>query len=283
VVGDDGEHPADTERGERRDEPFVELTFFTVHGDAKRLKNPRRNVTATAGGFGHSALDRLAQLVGRARLAFVDRFRDGTGEPTFTVRSKQPSEFVLIRARKELSCGLARCRVHSHVEWRVGAKRKAPASLIKLVRGDAEVHQNPDDVTVADEVRVASYHAAKFGEGRLHDQGPVAEGRKLRSRFSQRRRIAIDPEDSKLGGCAKQRFGVSGAAQGSVDHHASRLAGEQLDDLCRKYRFVKVLLGHPQPFNRDNEREGGGGFPSRCRDCQAARGPRPITLCCSCH
>ena len=71
---------------------------------------------------------------------------------------------------------------------------------------------------------------------------------------------------------------MTGAAQRGVDHDASRLTGEELDDLTLEHGYVKTVRGHPQPFNRRRRARGRRRIPSRLDDCQAARGPRPVLL-----
>jgi len=55
-------------------------------------------------------------------------------------------------------------------------------------------------------------------------------------------RVSIDAKNAKLRRALQERVRVTGAAQRGVDHNASRLTGEEFDDLTFEHRYVKYVL-----------------------------------------
>jgi hypothetical protein len=91
-----------------------------------------------------------------------------------------------------------------------------------------------------------------LAEGRVHDADTTFElGESLRGGGSGIG-VSIDAKNAKLRRALQERVRVTGAAQRGVDHNASRLTGEELDDLTFEHRYVKYVLGHLQPFNRQD-------------------------------
>ena len=151
------------------------------------------------------------------------------------------------------------------------------------MRRDPKVHEHADDLSGRHEVRVGGDNIAEIPECGVDDARPVPERAQTPRRGTAGVGIAVDSQETQLGRHVQDCGGVTAAAQCGVDDHSGGQAGEQLDDFMFEYWYVVVVLGHLQPFNRQDRREGGGGFPSCLDDCQAARGPRQVQLLGSFH
>jgi len=151
------------------------------------------------------------------------------------------------------------------------------------VRRHPQVHQDAHDRVVAEKIGVRVQRVVQLAEGRVHDADATLELSESLRGGGSGIGVSVDAKNAKLWRVGQECEGVTAAAQRGVDDHASGLTGEELDDLTLEHRYVKYVLGHLQPFNRQDGRAGGGGFSTRLDDCQAAHGPRPILLLHSIH
>jgi hypothetical protein len=120
------------------------------------------------------------------------------------------------------------------------------------MRRDTEVHQDAHDGIGAYEVDTGGQGFMQLAEGRVHDMDATPEFGEPIPGGGSGIGISIDAEEAKLRSGLEDRVRVTTAAQRGVDHHASRLTGEELDDLTFEHRYVKYVLGHLQPFNRQD-------------------------------
>jgi hypothetical protein len=190
---------------------------------------------------------------------------------------------VLVNARKQLGRRFTLGGVHAHIERGVSSKGKSSAGLIELVRRDAQVHEHTHHGLTSDKRVVTREHLGEVGECSVNDEHSTSKVNEMRARRDSSIGIAIDTQQAQLRGDAQYCRSVTAAAQRGVNKHAGTLTGEQLDNFIFEHWYVVVVLGHLQPFNRQDARVGGGGVLSRLDDCQAAHGPRLTLLLHSHH
>ena len=156
--------------------------------------------------------------------------------------------------------------------------------LVELMRRDSEVHQDADYRITHDELGVGRHNRLPIrAKVASTISEPAHEPREVGRRRGPGIGIAVDAQDPQLRSGFEQCRRMPAAPQRGVDDHPSRQAGEQLCDFTHEHRLVVKVLGHLQPFNRQDRREGGGGFSTRLDDCQAAHGPRPVLQLHSLH
>ena len=170
---------------------------LVVHGDAHGLEQPRE--VGRTRSRAERAADRADEIVARregavARRRTISRAsRIARGSSPYS--RKIARELLVARARSS-SVGrvaLARRAAHAHVERRAFAEREAARRVVDLMRGDAEVEQDPVEAKVGDRGDGVDRGVVPLVGGEATASGGVGEpGARRRERV----RIAIDADDA---------------------------------------------------------------------------------------
>ena len=118
-------------------------------------------------------------------------------------------------------------------------KREAPARLVELVRGQAEVEQDGGGTADAGRFGVRAHVL----EAALAEPHLVAEAREPPARALESLGVAVDPEQARaLSACFQQPFSVSAHADCPVHHPAPASGAQEKRHFVHQHREVRVLL-----------------------------------------
>ena len=166
----------------------------------------------------------------------ADAARDATRRATLVaVLEDGVGELVVVEALDQLERGLARVRIHAHVDRPLATEAHAATRVVELRRAHPQVDAHAADALDPD--RRELLPGAR--EVRAHERDPLAVGAEAVARFADGVRVAIERDHSSGGVGLEECLGVPTGAERRVGIHAARARRERLDDLVPHHRGVR--------------------------------------------
>ena len=246
MEGDDGQPSAGGQSGHRRLNELVRGGELVVHRDADGLEGPLGRVLLLPQGVGrHGRADDLHQLKGGLNGGLfpgADNGRgNGGGVPLLAELEQNPPDLLLGPVVHHRPGGQRLGLVHPHIQRRVGHVGEAPAGVVQLRGGHAQVGQHaaqvvqlqlPQDVRQVAEVAV--------------DQGhPVHQALQPPGGRIQGGLVPVDADEPPGGEPPGNLPGVARPAQGGVHIDPGGVDIQSVDALLKQHRLVgKFHLTH---------------------------------------